>query len=34
MCIKVADNYPSTMKYVPDRYKTQVLELLIIILLH
>ena len=23
MCIKATDNYPSTIKYVPDWYKTQ-----------
>ena len=23
MCIKAVDNYPSTVKYVPDQYRTQ-----------
>ena len=23
MCIKAVDNYPFTIKYVPDQYKTQ-----------
>ena len=23
MCVKAVDNYPSTIKYVPDQYKTK-----------
>ena len=36
MCIKAADKYPSTIKFVPDWFKSQecVLDLLILVLLY